>query len=280
MTLRDPAEFSDAPWRKVRLGQLRRPRKVPTMLGRQERKLYYWLTSAWMTGVGDVVELGSYVGGSTAHLAAGHAAAGLTGSVHAYDKFSTGEGLKQRLLYAGGVAPFNGSDILPLARRLLAPWADRLVFHKGEIEKLGWNGHPIELLVVDAFKKVALIDRMTADFYPSLIPGRSALVHQDFLHWSQPWLVSQMLRFGDAFEPVGTAEPDTMVFLCRKRIDSQRLAAARLATLSDADIQRDLKAAADWLAPFGLQDRLLAMARGLRLNPGVRIAWKMTNRPS
>ncbi len=278
-TARDASVFDGAPWRKVRLGKLRQAARVPAMLGRQERKLYYWLTADWMAGIGAVVELGTYVGGSTAYLAAGHAAAGLPGRVHAYDKFSSGERLKQRMLYDNGIPKFPGSDILPVARRLLSPWADRIDFHKGNIEELGWQGGAIELLVVDAFKKVPLIDRMTADFYPSLIPGQSLLVHQDFLHWTQPWLVSQMLRFGEAFEPVAMADPDTVVFLCRDRIDGARLAAARLDGLEDGDILRDLERARDWLARFGLDGRLDAMAKGLRLNPGTRIAWKMVNKP-
>ena len=249
------------------------------MLARPERKLYYWLTSEWMQGVGDVVELGTFVGGSTAHLAAGHAAAGHSGLVHAYDKFSSGTKLKRDLLYANGIAPFDGSDILPLARELLAPWDGRVAFHQGNIEELGWPGGTIELLLVDAFKKVDLIDRMTADFFTALIPGQSLLVHQDFGHWTQPWLVSQMIRFRDAFEPLAFVPDDTMVFLCRKPVDAERLAAARVGGLSDADIQRDLDAAMDWLAPFELQDRLAVMKRGLALNPGTRIAWKMANRP-
>lgn len=277
MTPREPAEFHGAPWRKVRLGQLRDAGRVPAMLGREERKLYYWLTSHWMAGAGDVVELGTFVGGSTAFLASGHAAAGHPGRIHAYDKFTSAEGLKQRLLYANGIAPFRGADILPLARDLLAPWAGRLVFHKGEIEVLGWDGGAIELLVVDAFKKAALVDRMTADFYPSLIPGQSALVHQDFLHWTQPWLVSQMLRLRDAVEPVAVAAPDTMVFLCRGPLDADRLAHARVGRLSDADLLSDLDAAMDWLDWFGVRDRLEAMKLGLQRNPGVRIAWKMRN---
>ncbi|MDJ0824589.1 MAG: hypothetical protein QNJ16_03710 [Rhodobacter sp.] len=279
MTPRTAAEFAGAPWRKVRLGRLKDANRVPTMLSRPERKLYHWLTADWMRGLGEVVELGTYVGGSTAYLAAGHAAAGHPGMIHAYDKFTSSEGLKARLLYANGVPEFDGPDILPTAGRLLAPWADRLALHKGNIEELGWSGGPIELLIVDAFKKVALIDRMTADFYPALIPGQSLLVHQDFLHWTQPWLVSQMLRLGAAVEPVTMAEPDTMAFLVRAPLDPGRLVAARVAALSDADMLDDLDRARVWLAAFGLDGRLDAMARGLRLNPGARIAWRMTNRP-
>ena len=147
----------------------------------------------------------------------------------------------------------------------------------------GGSTKPTSLIdaVIWRYLRLDLIDALnaTADFFTALIPGQSLLVHQDFGHWTQPWLVSQMIRFRDAFEPLAFVPDDTMVFLCRKPVDAERLAAARVGGLSDADIQRDLDAAMDWLAPFKLQDRLAVMKRGLALNPGTRIAWKMANRP-
>lgn len=267
--------FDNAPWRAMRPITLGHAGRVPTMLSWTERQLYFWLTARGMAGVGDVVDLGCYVGGSTALLAAGHASAGRRSYVHAYDKFETSEALKRRLLYPSGVPQFGGSDILPLARALLGPWSDRIVFHPGRIEDLGWGGNPIDLLVVDAFKGTTATDRMTADFFPSLLPGYSIVVHQDFLRWSQPWLVSQMLRFGDAFRPVAVVPNDTAVFLCEKPIDAPRLRAAQVGQLSDAELLEDLGKARVWLAGFGVDDRLSDMARAVRRNPGVRVGWKM-----
>ena len=245
------------------------------MLSWSERQLYFWLTAKGMAGVGDVVDLGAYAGGSTALLAAGHAAGGRRGYVHAYDKFETSEALKRKLLYPLGVPEFAGPDILPLARTLLGPWSDRVVFHRGRIEDMGWGGNPIDLLVIDAFKDAARVDQMTADFFPSLLPGYSILVHQDFLRRTQPWLVSQMLRLGDAFRPVAMVSKDTAVFLCERPIDRTALRAARVGQLSDAELLDDLDKARVWLAEFRVGRRLDAMARAIRRNPGIRIGWQM-----
>ena len=273
---RTAAEFADAPWREVRLGQIGPAKHVPVMLANQERKLYYWLTSEWMRGLGDVVELGSFVGGSTAHLAAGHLAAGHPGTVHLFDRFTSDEALKERMFYRNGIEPFEGEDILPLSKELLAPWADRLVWHKGEIHELGWDGGPIEVLIADAFKNAGQADKMTADFFPSLIPGQSVLVHKDFLHWSQPWIAAQMVLFGDAFEPVAFVPNDTLVFLCKRRIDGEMLRKAAVAELGDAEILRALETASDWLGHNKIRTRLAEAAAGLKQNPGVRTAWLMS----
>ena len=273
---RTAAEFQDAPWREVKLGQIGPAKNVPVMLSNQERKLYYWLTSEWMRGVGDVAELGTFVGGSTAHLAAGHEVAGHAGKIHMYDRFTSDAALKERMFYRNGIAHFEGEDILPLSQVLLAPWADRLVWHKGEIQDGGWDGGPLEVLVVDAFKNAGYADKMTADFFPSLIPGQSVVVHQDFLHWSQPWIAAQMVLFGDAFEPVAFVPEDTLVFLCKKRIDGEMLRKAAVAELGDAEILRALETASEWLGHNKIRTRLAEAADGLRQNPGVRTSWLMS----
>lgn len=128
-----PQPFADQPWRDVANSVLKQADKVPTMLHRQEQKLYYWLTRNQIGGAGAVVDLGAFAGGSTARLAQGLEDAGSPAMLHAYDRFTVDPVTKQKYLYANGIAPFDGNDLLPLARRLLAPWAHRLTLHPGEI---------------------------------------------------------------------------------------------------------------------------------------------------
>ena len=113
------------------------------MLTSRERRLYVWLAAHWARGAGAVVDLGCFVGGSAACLAQGLALAGRDGPVHAYHRFSANESAKEKFLYASGVPPFEGSDTLALAQRLLAPWEGRVALHRGDILKQRWTGAPI-----------------------------------------------------------------------------------------------------------------------------------------
>lgn len=273
--MRVSADFKDKPWRNVQLKEVAGVDAVPTMLAKQEQQLYVWLTSEWMQGRGEVVDIGCFVGGSTARLAAGHERGGHRGKVHAYDRFTAAPGVKRRQLYQKGIAKFYGPDIFPLAQRLLAPWSERIEFHQGNIEDLGWTGGPIEILTLDASKKTELTDQMTADFFPSLIPGHSVIIQQDFLHWSQPWIAAQMVSLSDHFQPVGFAPDDTVIFLCLKEITPEALKAARTTDLSDNDLLEAIARTRDMLAPFGATHRLDRMEQGVRDNPGVRVAWQM-----
>lgn len=252
---------------------------VPTMLAPEERRLYHWAGQHWARDAGALVDLGAFAGGSTARLAAGVAARGGVSKVHAFDRFGVDERTKRRILYAQNVPPFDGTDILPLAKAHLAPWADRVVFHQGLIEEMGWSGGLIEVLAVDAGKKAWILDAIAAQFYPALLPGRSLLIHQDFLHWTQPWLTAQMTRLGDCLKPVAFARDNTVVFLCTASVTAERLAAARVANLSDAEIERDVIAMRDLLAPWGFSARFEAARAALRATPGERVAWKMRRTP-
>ena len=267
------AALASRPWRRLLERALGPARSVPTMLSAEEQKLYYWLTAFWCEGAGEIVDLGCFAGGSTARLAEGGRVAGLGGRVHAYDRFTADPRVKEAVLYRQGAAPFEGEDILPLARAWLAPWQDRVTFHPGEIERAVWPATPIELLVMDASKTAASGDAMAAAFFPHLIPGASLVVSQDHLHWAQPWLPAQFERLADCLIPVAHAPRDTVVFLCIRAPGRAALAHARIVGLSDAELDADLAAARARLAPLGVSDRLGEARAALAANPGARQAF-------
>ncbi|WP_068118655.1 hypothetical protein [Tropicimonas marinistellae] len=266
------------PWTHLLDRALDKARTVPTMLSGQEQQLYYWLTAFWAEGAGAIVDLGCFAGGSTARLAQGLAVAGLDSRVAAFDRFTAGEDVKHSVLYRQGVAPFDGADILPLAKDLLAPWSEWIDLHRGEIDQLGWAGGPIEILVMDASKAACTMDRMSETFLPHLVPGRSLVVQQDFLHWSQPWVPAQMELLSEYFTPLVHVPRDTMVFLCHGSPPADSLALARSDDLSDSDLLGLLAAAKLRYTPWGLADRLQETIDGLRNNPGLRRAHQFQRR--
>ncbi|MDV7144994.1 hypothetical protein R3X27_20120 [Tropicimonas sp. TH_r6] len=244
------------------------------MLTLQEQLLYFWLSAFWAEGAGEIVDLGCFAGGSTARLAEGAQAAGLKSGLHGFDRFTAHERAKEGLLYANGVAPFEGEDILPLARQLLAPWGKRITLHRGEIDQMTWAGGPIEILAMDASKRAETGDRMAASFLPHLIAGRSLLVQQDLLHWSQPWVVAQMELLSAYFRPLAHVERDTVVYLCVADPDPTAIAIAQTAELSDEEVFDLIKSAQARFASlgWGLTERLEQMVLGLLANPGQRAA--------
>ncbi len=172
------------------------------MLNPEEAQFYVWLSRAMAEVTGAVVDLGCFAGGAPAYLAEGNRQGGGQAQIHAFDQFATSEKAKERQLYSKGVAPFGGTDILPLAQQVLAPWAPNVRFHKGRIEESVWEGGPIALLVLDASKTSETMDQMAAVFFPHLIPGQSIIVQQDELHWKEPWIAVQMEAFAEYFEPL------------------------------------------------------------------------------
>lgn len=248
----DPAAFKDSPWKTLDPALLKDAAKVPTMLAPEEQQFYVWATSEWMQGVGAVVELGCFAGGSTARLAAGHKQAGHPGLIHAYDRFLAGDEAKARILYDQGVAPFEGNGILELATDLLSPWTDRVSLHPGQIEDQTWDGDPIEILVMDASKSIQTMDQMTRTFFPFLIPGRSLVVQQDYLFWRLPWIAIQMERLHKFFTPVACIPDHTVAFLNTHPIHEKFIERAMVSPLTPDERLRNLRRARRRLLDAGL----------------------------
>lgn len=271
----DWTEFTKAPWMAVPPERLEPMASVPTMLAREEQRLYYWLTSVWSGDHGEVVELGSYVGGSTARLAAGLFDTEKLARVFAYDHFRTDENTKQNVLYKHGIPEFDGDDILPLAQKLLKPWNDRIVYRRGPIESKTWKGGPIEILAMDASKSVHTMDRMSEIFFPHLIPGRSLVVQQDYYHWRQPWVPAQMRRMANWFTPIAFCPNDTVIFLNTRKVTPAALEQGRIEGLDDAALQlalrRTIRLSPSWSRAY----RIRKMIRAVAANPGVRSSYEM-----
>ncbi len=187
------------------------------MLSKEEQKLYFWLARDWARGMGATVDLGCFVGGSTARLAEGHRQAGHVTEIYAFDRFTAAQKAKRKHLYDKGIAVFGGHDTLPLAQSLLPEWSTQIQLVPGEIEDALWPKNPTEILVVDAGKAAVTADAIAQLFFPGLIAGNSVVVQQDLARWNQPWLAVQMALLSDHFQPVcRCGSGTTVVFLCTK----------------------------------------------------------------
>ncbi|MCF3973617.1 class I SAM-dependent methyltransferase [Paracoccus salsus] len=276
-----PSDYAAHPWRAVPNSALGSARSVPTMLHPHEQRLYYWLARNAIGGDGAVVDLGSFAGGSTARLAQGLQDAGSPAAIHAYDRFTADPKAKQAHLYAHGIPPFDGEDMLPLARRLLAPWQDRLHLHRGDILQMGWSidDGPISLLIVDAAKTPQLTDHIADAFYPHLVAGRSVVNHQDFLAWDQFWLPPHMLLLAEFFQPLAHVGKTSLLFRCIRTPTREDLQERRVAGLDAGELVALLQQSQIRYRGWGMGKRLRRMIEAVRLNPKERRHWCMTAPP-
>ncbi|WP_191287656.1 class I SAM-dependent methyltransferase [Aliiroseovarius zhejiangensis] len=275
--VRDVSDFKAAPWRDIDRVEMEHAMSVPTMLSKREQKLYYWLTSHWTQDIGAVVDLGCFVGGSTARLADGHVDAGKRHWIHAYDRFKADDRTKAQELYRKGIPPFDGTDIYWLARDLLEPWEDRVTLHRGDILTKTWDGSPIELLVMDAAKSTETTDGIAERFFPYLIPGQSLVVQQDYFHWRLPWIPVQMHLMQDWFRPVAFCPDDTVIFQNIRQIDEAALTAGKVSRLDDGALLDHLTEVQPLARSWRKKQRIYRMKRAIRANPGVRTGYRMVD---
>ena len=272
-----PEPFDAAPWLDKAFNIPQAAERVRTMLSDEESKLLYWLARHYAEGEGEILDLGCFAGGSTARLAAGVADSGRSTPVHAYDHFLIKDAQKESYLYPAGIEPFQGEDMLPAVNELLAPWDGIVQFHKGDIRRARWPGRPIELLFVDAAKTPQSADLIAFGFFTSLIPGRSLVIQQDYLHWRQPWVPAQMELLADCFELACWCRQGTVVFRCTQQITPDHLRYAQVSDMDDADMSRLIRQAIPRLPQRPQGARLATTLLALEDNPGERLPYKFDN---
>jgi tetratricopeptide (TPR) repeat protein len=158
---------------------------MPKMLSKDEVQYLIWVTSEAYEGFGAVVDLGPWLGASSAALAEGLRRRGSDAKVHAFDLFAWHSDYMEQYVHEG---LRHGDDFMPVFLRETSAHAQWIEARRMNLLEGSWDGGPIEILFVDAAKSWELLDAILRVFGPHLVPGRSRVVHQDFRHpWSH-WL--------------------------------------------------------------------------------------------
>ncbi|MBD8078063.1 class I SAM-dependent methyltransferase [Cellulosimicrobium arenosum] len=260
-------------------------RDLPTMLASEEVDLLYLLARDSLGGAGDVVELGTFLGGSTVAIGRGlqdrdegpgHV------RVHTYDTFV------QEAWPEFGVAA--DEDVLPRWERLVGPVRSLVDVHPGRVggsEPIPLPGGPVDLLFVDLVKHAEAITPVMHDFLARTRPG-SVVVHQDMFHWGSPWVLVTVEAMWDRCEFVGhVARASGVLVVTRplavsaRAVDWGAIAPAAQLSMIDSLAERfthptlrgSIDAAAVYLArlhdPTTYRRRL---ARARAASPGPRVA--------
>jgi methyltransferase family protein len=192
---------------------------LPGMVSPVECRYLYWLTSRGYAGAGAVVEVGTWLGLSTIHLAAGLAAAGHHAALTCYDQF-----VWHRSYGRSAALPLRrGDDFQPHFEANVRPVYPGLVVRKAALDAIAWTDGPIEILFLDAPKHLVDMSTALAAFSSWLEPGLSLVVMQDYMHPPAFALPAVISCLGDALEPVHIVDGgSTVAFRVLRRIDFSR----------------------------------------------------------
>jgi hypothetical protein len=185
------------------------PEKVPSMLSPWERAYLREFAKNDYLGKGAIVDLGCWLGASSVELAQGlrenPRVTARAGVIHAYDLFVWDASWMNEVGTVQGTpleGKFkDGDSFLDEYLQLTEPWKDSIRVHPGDLAAVGWSGGPIEFIFVDAMKSWSLANSIVRDFYSSLVPGISMVVHQDFGNFYVYWLHLVTYRLREYFQP-------------------------------------------------------------------------------
>jgi hypothetical protein len=235
------------PWRDVALPP--DAIGIPTMLSKAERRLLYTLARDVATDEGAIVDAGCFLGGSSAALLAGvrdRAEPWAGPPVESYDLFRV-EAFTVPKFFAGADVRV-GESFRPRYDAHVARFDVPHVVHEGDIADIGWSGGPIDVLFLDVLKSWQLNDAILRDFFPSLVPGRSVIVHQDYGWGDTPWIPISVELMRDSLVLLDWMEWGSHVFLVDRELPR--------------DVLEDGVAGLDVTTKIELIDRAVARSEG------------------
>jgi hypothetical protein len=193
---------------------------IPTMLSKTERKLLYSLARDHAGGEAAIVDAGCFLGGSTAALLAGvrdRAQSWVGPPVESYDLFRI-EAFTIPKFFATDRGARVGDSFRPRFDAHVARFDLPHVVHEGDITELGWSGGPIDVLFLDVLKSWEINDAVLRDFFPSLVPGRSVIVHQDYGYGDTPWIPITVELLRDSLVLLDWMEWGSHVFFVEREL--------------------------------------------------------------
>lgn len=170
----------------------------------QEQEYFEKYAREIYSGLGEIVDLGCWLGSTTISLAKGLSQrrnlVKVNKKVHAFDQFIWSKGMAP--YYHGLKLYKEGESFLPEFIERTKNWSSLIEIHEGDLRTIKWDGSSIEFLLIDAMKSWELANSILQEFFPYLIPGHSYIVHQDFKHYYTSWIHLLNYRFREHFAMV------------------------------------------------------------------------------
>ena len=206
------------PWRDVSLPS--DAVGVPTMLSKSERRLLYSLARDYSEGDAAIVDAGCFLGGSTAALLAGirdRPVAWNGPPLESYDLFRVEDFTIPKFFPDDGSVQV-GESFRPRFDAHVSRFDLPHEVHEGDISRVGWSGGTIDVLFLDLLKSWETNDAVLRDFFPSLIPGRSVIVHQDYGWGETPWIAITVELMRDSLVLLDWMEWGSHVFFVERAL--------------------------------------------------------------
>lgn len=195
---------------------------IPAMTTDAERECYYRLAKE-ASGKGCIIELGAWMGASTAYIAAGIRDSGSEQKALVFDKFESKPNhiRKVKAFYSKrGIDKAPTGPSLETFKANLGGLMKYVTPRPGLIEKeiAGlWEANSVSLLVTDAPKRVPQISPVLTALRKALQPG-SIMAWQDFCHFPSYEIPACLYRIRDHIEFVEAVVPGTTLVF---RVKSQ-----------------------------------------------------------
>jgi hypothetical protein len=179
--------------------------RVPGMTSPRERAFVKFLARRRLRGIGDVVELGPFLGGLTVALLRGLSQSGkVAPRVRVYDQFRVDGFMEDTLnkLHAAGQISRSyrvGESFREEFERQIEGLKPQPKVIEGSLASEVSREGKIEFLVVDAMKDLPTCISIAKNFYADLVAGGMVL-HQDFAHYWASWIHLLHHHLGDSFE--------------------------------------------------------------------------------
>ena len=204
---------------------------IPAMTTDAERECYYRLAKE-AAGKGAVIELGAWMGASTAYIASGIRDSGVKRHAWVYDKFQSKPGHIRKVKEFYSKRNINKAPIGPCLlsfQQNLGPLMDYVEPIQGQIENIRWDDQRIALLVTDAPKRVPQISPVLTTLRKGLQPG-SIMAWQDFCHFPSYEIPACLYRIRDHIEFVEAIVPGTtLVFRVKSQWKAEEVSLDELA---------------------------------------------------
>jgi hypothetical protein len=188
--------------------------RIPAMTTDAERECYYRLAKDGAPK-GEVVELGAWLGASSAWIAAGVRDSKAKRKAKVYDRFADKPVLDQKAekwCAAHGVEHVGRGSAFEQFRANLGPLLQYVEPNRAEIGGIKWLGGPVSVLICDAPKRVKEIAPVLNAFRKALQLG-SMMAWQDFCHFPSYAIPACLYRIRHHLEFVEAVVPGTtMVF--------------------------------------------------------------------
>jgi len=209
--------FQGRPWNRGHFAQVQKA--CYSMLIPEEIRLLYWLTNQRFSGAGQIIDAGAFIGGSTNALASGLLQGGKRGLVRSFDLFICGffEGNHDAL-----GKPGEGASFRPQFDLNIANVKDIVEVNEGDIQGFPFT-EPIEILFLDCLKAPFVNDFVVKELFSKLIPGKSIVVQQDYLHEYLPWIHVTMEMLDEYFVLLTHTEVNSVAYLLIKEIPKKVL---------------------------------------------------------